>query len=120
MAFMLEMTGGRLPFWLASTQVKILTINNQPDTLDYIKEITDLLSEQVLMKPLKYNELRVQVDSRNESLGKKIREAELEKVPLLMIIGPKDIENRQVSVRTQAGESAVLLSELPGFLQTLV
>jgi threonyl-tRNA synthetase len=71
------------------------------------------------MKPLKYNELRFSVDDRNESLGKKIREATNEKVPVQIIIGPKDIAENLVSVRTQQGESKVGLGELQNYLQSL-
>ena len=53
MAFMLEMTAGRIPFWLAPTQVKILTINTQPETLEYVEKVKSILAETVLMKPLK-------------------------------------------------------------------
>jgi len=117
MAFMLEMTAGRLPFWLAPTQIKILTINDQ--VLDYVKKITNILDDTVLMKPLKYNELRYQIDNRSESLGKKIREAELEKIPVIIIVGPKDMESNQVSIRTQSGEEKINLSQLKKFLQNL-
>ena len=56
------------------------------------------------MKPLKYNEIRFEVDDRQETLGKKIREGEMAKIPVLLIVGPKDIAENQVSVRTQSGE----------------
>jgi threonyl-tRNA synthetase len=69
------------------------------------------------MKPLKYNELRYELDDRSESLGKKIREAEMEKVPVILIVGPKDVEANQVSLRTQEGESKVSLDELEGYLK---
>ena len=73
MGFLIEQTGGWFPFWLAPEQIRILTINDT--VLDYVDEITAILSEVVLMKPVKYNEVRFTTDSRNESLGKKIREA---------------------------------------------
>ena len=119
MAFMLEMTAGRIPFWLAPTQVKILTINTQPETLEYVEKVKLILAETVLMKPLKYNELRFEVDDRSESLGKKIREGEMQKIPMLIIVGPKDIAENQVSVRTQEGESKVGLGELRGYLENI-
>ena len=62
MAFMIEMTAGRLPFWLAATQVKVLTVNNEAETLAYVDQITSLLNETALMKPLRFNEIRYEVD----------------------------------------------------------
>lgn len=113
----IEHTAGWFPFWVAPEQVRILTINDT--VIDYVDEITSLLSETVLMKPVKYNEVRYTTDARNESLGKKIREATAMKVPVQLIVGPKDKEAREVSVRTQDGEQKVALSELREFLKTL-
>ncbi len=115
--FYLEKTAGWLLFWLAPEQVRILTINDT--VLDYVDEIKAALSGVVLMKPLKYNELRFTVDSRNESLGKKIREATAWKIPVQLIVGPKDQEAREVSVRTQAGEEKVVLDHLGEYLAKL-
>ena len=115
--FLLEKTAGWLPFWLAPEQVRILTIN---DTVtDYVDEITSILSGVVLMKPLKYNEVRFTTDNRNESLGKKIREATAMKIPVQLIVGPKDAEAREVSVRTQSGEEKVTLNQLADYLKGL-
>jgi threonyl-tRNA synthetase len=115
MAFMLEMTGGRLPFWLAPEQVRILTINDQ--VLDYVDKIKLILSEIVLMEPLKYNELRFGVDDRPETLNKKIRDAEIQKIPIILIVGPKDKDNNEVSIRThEQGEIKVKLTELKNFI----
>lgn len=112
--FYLEKTAGWLPFWLAPEQVRILTINET--VLDYVDEVKAVLDGIVLMKPLKHNELRTTVDSRNESLGKKIREATTLKIPVQLIVGPQDKEARQVSVRTQAGEEKVALDQLGSYL----
>lgn len=113
----IEHTAGWFPFWAAPEQVRILTIN---DTVsDYVEEITSILSEVVLMKPIKYNEVRFTTDMRNESLGKKIREATAMKIPVQLIVGPKDKEARQVSVRTQSGEEKVELEHLPAYLKAL-
>lgn len=117
MSVFIEHTAGWFPFWLAPEQVRILTINDT--VLDYVEEITTVLSEVVLMKPVKYNEVRFTTDDRNESLGKKIREATNMKIPVQLIVGPKDKEARQVSVRTQAGEEKILLSELAVYLEEL-
>ena len=113
----IEHTAGRFPFWAAPEQVRILTIN---DTVSaYVDEITAVLAAEPLMKPVKYNELRVTVDIRNESLGKKIREATKMKVPVQLIVGPKDVEAREVSVRTQDGEEKVAFTELSEYLRGL-
>lgn len=113
----IEHTAGWFPFWLAPEQVRILTINDT--VMDYVEEITSELSDVVLMQPLKYNEVRFTTDSRNESLGKKIREATKMKIPVQLIVGPKDKESRQVSVRTQAGEQKIDLDQLADYLKGL-
>ncbi|HEY1086014.1 MAG TPA: threonine--tRNA ligase [Candidatus Saccharimonadales bacterium] len=113
----IEHTGGWFPFWLAPEQVRILTINDT--VMDYVDEITSLLSGLVLMKPVKYNEIRWRADDRNESLGKKIREATAMKIPVQLIVGPKDKEAREVSVRTQSGEEKVTLEQLAEYLKAL-
>jgi threonyl-tRNA synthetase len=116
LGILIEHTGGRLPFWLAPVQIKILTINNEVETMDYVAKIRSILDETVLMKPLKYNELRYEVDDRNESLGKKIREATKAKIPVQLIVGPKDISVCEVSVRTQEGEEKVGVDKLGEFM----
>lgn len=113
----IEHTAGWFPFWLAPEQVRILTINDT--VLDYVEEITLILSEVVLMKPVKYNEVRFTTDDRNESLGKKIREATAMKIPVQLIVGPKDQEARKVSVRTQNGEEKVALDKLSDYMREL-
>ena len=113
----IEHTAGWFPFWAAPEQVRILTINDSVN--DYVEEITTILSEVVLMKPVKYNEVRFTTDVRNESLGKKIREATAMKIPVQLIVGPKDKEAREVSVRTQAGEEKVALDQLASYLMGL-
>ena len=113
----IEHTAGWFPFWLATEQVRILTINDTVN--DYVEEIRSALREVVIMKPVKYNELRFTVDSRNESLGKKIREATAIKIPVQLIVGPKDKEAREVSVRTQSGEEKVAFEELAEYLKKL-
>ncbi len=111
----IEHTAGWFPFWVAPEQVRILTINDT--VLDYVDEITTILSEVVLMKPIKYNEVRFTTDDRNESLGKKIREATAMKIPVQLIVGPKDKEAREVSVRTQNGEEKIPLDELAEYIK---
>ena len=113
----IEHTAGWFPLWAAPEQVRILTINDT--VLDYVEEIEAVLSSAVLMQPVKYNELRFTRDDRNESLGKKIREATTWKIPVQLIVGPKDKESREVSVRTQTGEEKVALDNLAAYLQQL-
>lgn len=115
MAALIEHTGGQFPFWLAPEQIRILTINDQ--VLDYVEKITSELDQSPLMKPLKFNEIRYTLDDRNESLGKKIREAETQKIPMMFIVGPKDVEASEVSIRTRDGEVKVGLGELQAFIQ---
>ena len=112
----IEHTGGWFPLWIAPEQVRILTINDQ--VMEYVSEVRQALDQVVLMQPVKYNELRYTVDDRNESLGKKIREATSWKVPVQLIIGPKDAESREVSVRTQSGEEKVALANLRAYLES--
>jgi threonyl-tRNA synthetase len=112
--FYLEKTAGWFPFWLAPEQIRILTIN---DTVgDYVDQIKEILDATVLMKPVKYNEVRYSVDMRNESLGRKIRDAAGMKIPVTLIVGPKDVEAKEVSVRLQDGEQKVKLSDLKDFI----
>ena len=113
----IEHTGGWFPFWAAPEQLRILTINDT--VLDYVEEVEALLSEMVLMQPVKYNEIRYTRDDRNESLGKKIREATAMKIPVQLIVGPKDKEAREVSVRTQSSEEKVALESLVEYLRGL-
>ena len=113
----IEHSAGWFPFWMAPEQIRILTINDQ--VLDYVAEIKKVLAETVLMKPLKYNEIRYTLDDRNESLGKKIREATAMKIPVQLIVGPMDKDARQVSVRTQNGEDKVGLDALVDYLRGL-
>ena len=111
----IEHTAGWFPFWVAPEQIRILTINDS--VLDYVEEIEAKLRQTVLMEPVKFNELRFTRDDRNESLGKKIREAAAMKVPIQLIVGPKDREAREVSVRSQTGEDKVALENLDAYLE---
>jgi threonyl-tRNA synthetase len=111
----IEHTAGWFPFWAAPEQLRILTINDT--VLDYVDEIKKVLGDTVLMQPVRFNELRFTVDDRNESLGKKIREAAKGKIPVQLIVGPQDKESREVSVRTQQGEQKVALEGLGEYLR---
>ena len=113
----IEHTGGWFPFWCAPEQVRILTINDKVG--DYVAKITDILDEVVLDKPLKYNELRYTVDDSADSLGKKIKRATEMKIPCILIVGLKDAEANEVSVRLRDREEKVKLTKLAGFLEGL-
>ncbi len=113
----IEHTAGWFPFWLAPEQVRILTINDT--VMDYVDEIRAVLRDIVLMQPVKYNEIRLTLDDRNESLGKKIREATKSKIPVQLIVGPKDRDARTVAVRTQAGEESLSIDTLADYLRGL-
>jgi threonyl-tRNA synthetase len=111
----IEHTAGWFPFWAAPEQLRILTINDT--VLDYVDEIKAVLNDTVLMHPVRFNEIRFTVDDRNESLGKKIREAAKGKIPVQLIVGQQDKDAREVSVRTQKGEEKVVLDGLGEYLR---
>lgn len=90
-AYYLEETKGALPTWLAPLQVKVLPITDKQ--LDYAKEVYNKLLEK---------EIRVELDSRQEKLGYKIREAQMGKVPYILVIGDKEIEAGAVGVRARS------------------
>ena len=113
----IEHTGGWFPFWAAPEQVRILTINDT--VLDYVDEITTILSGVTLMQPVKYNEVRFTTDIRNESIGKKIREATVVKIPTQIIVGPRDKAARAVSVRTRKGEEQISIDQLASYIQNI-
>jgi len=110
----IEHTGGWFPFWCAPEQVRILTVNDKVG--DYVAKITDVLDGIVLDKPLKYNELRYTVDDSADSLGKKIKRATDMKIPVALIVGPKDAEAGEVSVRLRDREEKVKLTKLAEYL----
>ena len=114
----IEHTAGWFPFWIAPEQVRILTVNDTVN--DYVEEITSVLKTGVLMRPIKYNEVRFTTDIRNESLGKKIREATVVKIPMQIIVGLRDKANRQVSIRTQNEEKTISLDDLLDYIMRAV
>lgn len=115
MAILLEKTAGWLPFWMAPEQVRILTINDT--VMDFVDKVKAVLDETLLMKPLKYNEIRYGIDSHNESLGRKIRDAADMKIPVVIIIGPKDVAAGGVSIRLRDKEQKLRLVELQTYIQ---
>jgi threonine--tRNA ligase len=111
----IEHTGGWFPFWVAPEQVRILTIND--DILPYATQVRNVLSQVVLDVPVRFNPLRVTIDERKESLGKKIREATSFKIPMQIIVGQKDQDSQEVSVRTRDQETKVKLDQLVEFIK---
>ena len=92
-AVLLEHTGGRLPLWLAPDQVVVLPVSEKFN--DYAKKVCKLLDNC---------DIRASVDDRNETIGKRIRENELKRMPYQLIVGEKEMEQNAVSVRKQGGE----------------
>ena len=91
LALLIEKYAGAFPVWLAPVQVKLLAIADRH--LDYIYEVKKRLEAAGI--------IRIEIDDRSEKIGYKIREAQLEKVPYMLVIGDKDIENNTVSVRSR-------------------
>jgi threonyl-tRNA synthetase len=89
-AVLIEHCAGKFPLWLTPDQVTVLPIGEK--FLEYSREVAE---------NLKNSEIRALVDDRNEKIGKKIRDAELNKIPFMLIIGEKEMETGQVSVRKQ-------------------
>ena len=92
LALLIEKYAGAFPVWLAPVQVKLLPIADRH--LDYVYDVKKQLEENGI--------IRVEIDDRSEKIGYKIREAQLEKVPYMLVIGDKDIENDAVSVRSRS------------------
>ena len=90
LALILEQFKGALPTWLSPVQVKILPISDAH--IEYAKEI---------MKKLEDEDIRVELDDRQEKTGYKIREAQMQKIPYMLVIGDKEIESNTLSVRTR-------------------
>ena len=91
-AVLLEHTAGKLPLWLTPDQVNIVPVSEKFS--DYAKKVCEFLNNY---------EIRASVDDRNETLGKRIRESELKRIPFLVIVGEKEESEGSVSVRRQGG-----------------
>ena len=117
MSVFIEHTAGWFPFWCAPEQIRILTINDAVE--DYVAKIEAILKDITLEAPLRHNDIRYRVDRRNESLGKKIREATKMKIPCILIVGPKDAEAETVSVRLHESEDTVKLAGLAEYIKNL-
>ncbi|MEO6000943.1 MAG: threonine--tRNA ligase [Chitinophagaceae bacterium] len=88
--FLLEHYAGKFPLWLAPLQVKILPISDK--FMDYA---------QTILQSLKNADIRAEIDDRNEKIGKKIRDTELARVPYMLVVGEKEVNEKKVSVRRQ-------------------
>ncbi|MBQ3310027.1 threonine--tRNA ligase [Candidatus Saccharibacteria bacterium] len=129
MSVFIEHTAGWFPFWCAPEQVRILTVGAGASSaaqgamndqiMNYVGKITKILDGVVLEEPIKRNDLRYEVDSSTDSLGKKIKRATEMKIPCVLIVGPKDAEAGEVSVRLRDKEEKVKLDELAGYLRGL-
>lgn len=105
--FLIEHFGGTFPTWLSPVQVKVLPISEKH--LDYTNKVTSELKE---------SGIRVELDERSETLGNKIRNAQNEKLPYMLIVGDKEIENNEISVRNRAGENSTMqLSKFIAIIQ---
>ena len=108
LAYLLEKYAGALPTWLAPTQVKILPIGDEQ--MEYAKSVRDRLVNAGL---------RVEIDDSNNTIGYKIRGAQLEKVPYMMVIGDKEVESGTVSVRSRK-DGDLGAKELGAFLSDIL
>ena len=106
-----EHFAGAFPAWLSPVQVKLLPVTDR--AMDYAKNVAAQLDSQGF---------RVEVDGRNEKIGKKIREATLEKIPFMLVVGDRDMEAGTVSVRTRTGEDlgAMSLADFAAKLHQIV
>ena len=106
-----EHFAGAFPAWLSPVQVKLLPVTDR--AMDYAKNVAAQLDSQGF---------RVEVDGRNEKIGKKIREATLEKIPFMLVVGDRDMEAGTVSVRTRTGEAlgAMSLADFAAKLHEIV
>ena len=102
MAYILEETKGNLPLWLAPVQAKILPVKNEDEELNaYSHEVYKYLED---------NGIRVEIDERNEKLGYRIREAQMEKVPYLLVLGKNEVADRTVSYRLHGEQQSTTVS----------
>lgn len=109
LSIIIEHFGGAFPLWLAPTQVAILPISDQIN--DYAGEVEKQLRTM-------NQELRITIDDRSESIGKKIRESEMQKIPYMLIVGKKEQEQGLVSVR-QRGEKDLGAMKIDKFLEKI-
>ena len=110
-AVLLEHTGGKFPLWLTPDQVVVLPISEKFN--DYAEEVARELNAQ---------DVRTQIDDRNEKIGRKIRDNELKRIPYLLIVGEKEAQERKVSVRAQGegDKGQMTIEEFAQFMKQLV
>lgn len=106
-AVLIEHTGGVLPFWLAPEQARVLSLSEKVE--DYAREVSDLVRRAGF---------RSEPDIRNEKLGFKVREAELAKVPYMIVVGEREAAERTVSLRLLRGSKSQALS-IDSLLETM-
>ena len=110
MAYLLEETKGNLPTWLAPEQVRILPVKTDDEKLSaYADEVYNKLFDK---------DVRVELDTRSEKLGYKMREGQMQKVPYLLVLGAKEAENRTVSFRLH-GEEGTTVMPLDEFVEKI-
>ena len=97
---LIENYAGAFPVWLSPVQVKILPVSDAQ--IEYAKQVKEEYA--------KYG-IRVEIDDRNEKIGYKIREAQLEKVPYMLVLGAKEVESNTVSVRSRKSADIVQMSK---------
>ena len=88
MGTLIEHYAGAFPVWVAPVQVKILTISEEQ--VEYALEV---------INQFKMSKIRVEIDDRDEKIGKKIRDAEIEKIPFILVIGGREMSSNSVAVR---------------------
>ena len=98
-AILLEHTGGNFPLWLMPEQVMILSVSEKYEK--YAEKVLNLLEN---------NEIRALVDNRNETVGKKIREAEMQKYPYIIVVGEQEEKDNTITVRQHGGEDLGTIS----------
>ena len=106
-AILLEHSGGNFPLWLSPTQVNLLIVSEKHEK--YAQKVLNLLEN---------NEIRASLDNRNETIGKKIREAEISKVPFMLILGEKETKMENVSVRKHR-EGDLGMMDLKSFVRLI-
>ena len=111
LAYLIEEYAGALPTWMMPEQVRLLPITDRA---------ADYCAQQA--QQLRSEGFRVEVDSRNEKIGKKIREATLGKIPYMLVVGDRDMEAGTVSVRTRTGEDlgAMTVADFTAMLHEVV
>lgn len=108
-SILIEHTGGKFPLWLAPDQIAILPISDRFN--DYCKEVETELAK---------HDIRGFIDDRNETIGRKIRDTELKRVPFMLVVGDKEAENGQVAVRQQGegDQGTMTVAEFVAYFQS--